>query len=606
MAVGRGAALLVTVGLFLAVAPAIEAAVRSAYVAASFAMQGTLRVESDEADSIVASCIGGRVQINGAPPDTGPLECFRANRIEIVGGPGDNRIDLSAIAPAQSFVIVRGVAAYATIEGRAGNDVIVGPSSGLVRLVGGAGSDWLQGQSDSIDTYIFGPAAASERDTIVEPATSDCDPSYGETNQPGRSNWTVPWDAVDFSDLTVDDRLIFDERAPNGVLASHRNRFVLSARPRPGTSVTIEAVRAGPADDRLTASCMAVGGEGNDVVAAAGADGALLIGGIGDDKLTGGRGPDRLYGASGVDDIDGGAGADVLVGARGNDLLTGGRDGDVYLFGAVDSSQEDVVREASGSGNDVLSFDFEADAPVVADLSTRSPVVARARGFQLRAEPGTARFIEGLIGTKGNDHLTGNDGSNHFWSGGGTDLVAGRRGNDVYHVDWTASMPFAVYDWGEVWVGPFNEVAPAGRSIRTVRKTPRSRLRIQESARSGLDTVNVAERWFSHVSGRYRLEGQIKSGVRADLSAPVWIVNAGRVGALTAKRGGSRHLEGLRGTAFPDKLIGNAAANILEGRQDHDRLLAGSGKDLCVTALTSRDRDVLSGCERTRRADPDR
>jgi hypothetical protein len=569
-------------------------------------MQGTLLVESDAADSIVVSCLGGRVDVNGAPPDTGPLECSRANRIEVVGGPGDNRIDLSAIAPAQSFGTFRGVAAYASIDGRAGNDVIVGASGGLVRLVGGAGSDWLRGQADAIDTYLFGPAAAPERDTIVEPATSDCDPSYDETNQPGRSSWTVPWDAIDFGLLAADDPLIYDERAPDGVLASHRNRIVLGARQRPGPLVTIEAVRAGPGDDRLTSYCWAIGGAGNDLVAATGSDGALLLGGFGDDRLTGGPGPDRLFGAGGVDEIDGGGGADSLVGSGGDDHLRGGPDGDVYLFGAFDGSQADVVGEGSGSGVDVLSFDFGADAPVRADLSTRSPIVARARGFQLRAGPGTARFFEGLVGTKANDQLTGHVGSNHFWSGGGTDLVAGLRGNDVYHVDWTASMPYGVYAWGEVWHGPFDEVAPAGRSVWTIRRTPRSRLRILEFARGGFDTVNIAERWLSHMSGGYRLEGQIRSGVRASLSAPLWIVDAGRVGAMSAKPRGSRHLEGLRGTPLPDELVGNASSNVLEGRQDHDRVLAGSGKDLCLTALRARDRDFLRGCERTRRADPDR
>jgi Ca2+-binding RTX toxin-like protein len=577
--------------------------VRSAYEARPNEPQGTLRVESDAADTIVVSCIAGHVEVNGAPPDTGPLECSRANRIDAFGGPGDNRIDLRAIAPAQLFGTFRGIAAFATIDGRSGDDVIVGPIGGLVKLTGGAGSDWLQGQADAIDTYLFGPADAPERDTIVEPASSDCDPSYIETNQPGLSYWTVPWDAIDFGALAADDPLIYDERAPDGVLASHRNRIVLSARPRPGPLVTIEAVRAGPGDDRLTSYCWAIGGAGNDSVGAAGSDGALLLGGLGDDRLTGGPGPDRLAGAAGVDDIDGGPGADSLTGAGGNDRLRGGQDGDMYLFGASDGSQADVVGEASGPGVDVLSFDFGGGAPVVADLSTRSPQVARARGFQLRAEPGTTRFFEGLIGTKGNDRLTGHDGSNHFWSGGGTDLVAGGRGNDVYHVDWTASMPYAAYDWGEVWDGPFDEAAPAGRSVWTIRDTRRSVLRILEPPRGGFDTVDVAERWVSSSGGGSRLEGQVTSGLRIDLTAPLWMVKARRVGALSAQRGGSRRLEGIRGTLYGDRLIGNAASNVLEGRQGRDRVFGKSGKDVCLTA---KDGDYIRGCERTRRADPDR
>ena len=124
-----------------------RAAVRSSFSLPSPAppsAQGTLRVESDADDSILIVCVGGRVLINGAPPDTGPLECSRATRIDVHGGPGDNRIDLGGIAPAQANGVLKGVAAHASLTGGAGDDVVIGPSGGLVTLDGGPGSDQLR------------------------------------------------------------------------------------------------------------------------------------------------------------------------------------------------------------------------------------------------------------------------------------------------------------------------------------------------------------------------------------------------------------------------------------------------------------------------------
>jgi hypothetical protein len=138
----RVAVSMLAAGLFLGSAPPAVAAVTSVFTPGSSGPQGTLRVESDAADSIVVGCIGGVVEVNGAPPDTGSLDCSRVSRIDVMGGPGDNRIDLGGFAPAQALGVFRGVAAFALVDGRAGDHSIIGPSAGLTRLVGGPGSDW--------------------------------------------------------------------------------------------------------------------------------------------------------------------------------------------------------------------------------------------------------------------------------------------------------------------------------------------------------------------------------------------------------------------------------------------------------------------------------
>ena len=572
--------------LFLVGSPPAEAAVRSWFTAEPNNRQGTLRVEGDDAaDSIVVGCVGGQVVVNAAPPDSGALECGRVKRIEAVGGAGSDQIDLGSIAPAQADGIFRGVAASALVDGGAGDDVIVGPSGGLVRIVGGPGSDWMSGRA--LDTYVFAPADLPEHDTIVEPVNPKCEPSYYDSNQPGRSYWTVPWDAADFRTLAPGDPISVDENAPGGVFALHRNRTVSLARSGQGRA--IEAIAGGPGSDRIAAACMAVGGAGDDVLVGTAADGDLLLGGEGSDELSGGDGIDALHGGPGVDTIDGGKGQDALVGGPGDDLLRGGPGGDTYVFGAADGGQADRVDEAPGAGVDVLSLDLRRDAPIRADLSTRSGVVARAPGLEVRVKPGTARYVEGVIGGDGNDRLTGNGARNHFWSGGGTDLLSGGRGDDVYHVEWTSSMPYGAYAWNEYWSGPF-ERSEAGR-FTGIGEESRSMVRIDERAGGGFDTVDLAE-------GR-GLEGQL-AGARIDLSGEVWIVRTPKVRALVSPRGGTRHLEGVRGTSYADVLIGNRANNLLDGGRGRDRILGGRGRDTCV--LGRDERDAHRSCERLRRA----
>ena len=548
-----------------------HAAVRSSFSAPPTMLpsgHGTLRVESDAADPILLACIGDRVLVNGAHPDTGPLPCSLANRIEVRGGPGDNRIDLGGFAPAQ-LPELKGVSAYASIDAGPGDDVVIGPTGGLVTLVGGPGSDHLSG--GAFDTYVFGAADSPERDTIVEPATDRCDPTYSQTDRLGVSYWTVPWDALDFRSLGADDPVTVEQPAREGVLAVHRNRTVTVTGTDFGTR--FEAIAGGAGADRIGRACMVRGEDGDDVLSG-GPDGDLLIGGLGDDRLVGGDGPDELDGNVGADAIDGGQGADALAGGPGDDVLHGGQGGDTYRFEAREGVQSDRVGEAAGSGVDVLSFDVAV--PVQADLTAGR--LARAGGSTVRAENGTARFFEGVIGGTGDDRMSGNAAANHFWSGGGNDLAEGKGGNDVYHADWSGSMPDAAYDWAGDWFGPFDRGVQSGRSYFTVLETRRSVLRLLERARDGFDTVDLSSRW----------EGQLR-GIRADLSRPLRIAEHPRVAVRSARRFGPRHLEGLRGTEGPDVLVGNAAANRLDGNV---------GRDTCVA---QRKLDRVRNCERVRR-----
>ena len=584
-----------TVFLFaVAFTAALPAAARAAVSTTYDPASRTLRVESDGADEIVVGCAGGQTTVNGLPAAAGPLSCADVVRLVVRGGPGANRIDLSSAMLGTTGS--RGITSSASVSAGGGDDDVIGPRGSVVtRLAGGAGSDRLEGRA--FDTYVFGTASAPEVDTIVEPGSAKCEPSFVDTDVPNRSWWTVPWDALDFSALGPTDVLRVQLAAPGGIVADHRARTV---RLESTGLQPLDAVAGGAGDDTIAGACLTDGRAGDDRLTGS-PSGDGLLGGLGDDALAGGDGRDVLDGGAGSDVLNGDAGADELVGGSGDDELAGGSGHDVYLFGSFDGRQTDRVAEQAAAGVDVLSLQY--DDPVRVDLGTPHAVVATARDARILTPPGESRHFEGIIGGAGDDILLGHGGGNHFWGGGGSDRAVGLGGNDVYHVDWSGSLPAAAYSSSEFWSGPIQRGASWGRSVFDAATRPRSRLKIVEGRNGGRDTLDVAEGWLASEGFWQRLEGQITSGARVDLSGGGPLVSAGKVAAVAGTRGTAANLENVRGTTGDDRIVGNAAANVIEGRQGRDRISGGAGRDTC---LVHRSEDVLRGCERIRARNPDR
>lgn len=185
------------------------------------------------------------------------------------------------------------------------------------------------------------------------------------------------------------------------------------------------------------------GGAGADVIFG-GADIDVLSGGDGDDHLSGGDGNDRLNGGAGNDTLTGDAGNDLLLGAGGDDQIFGGAGADTLqsnagadsLFGGADDDLILIDRDADlvdgGSGIDTLrvasNFVFGTTG-VLVDLSG---------GFDLVGQPDvysriTANItgVERVIGTTGNDFLTGDAVANVLSGGQGDDFLVGGVGVDT-------------------------------------------------------------------------------------------------------------------------------------------------------------------------------
>lgn len=208
-----------------------------------------------------------------------------------------------------------------------------------------------------------------------------------------------------------------------------------------------------------------IGGSGND----------FISGGIGIDKLSGGTGDDRIFGdqdtdpfthgSDGNDYVDGGSGGDILYGDNGDDVLVGGADQD-QMFGG---NGDDIIRPGDTTGaltigtDEVLGGDGVTDegnkpGTLGFDLIDFSDNAVRPGGvtFNLADQQNPAVNVngipkqiaafqtEGLIGSAGNDRLTGDSagdagladatldkGENWLIGGSGNDILMGAGGDDV-------------------------------------------------------------------------------------------------------------------------------------------------------------------------------
>ncbi|EEW24336.1 calcium-binding protein [Rhodobacter ferrooxidans] len=155
--------------------------------------------------------------------------------------------------------------------------------------------------------------------------------------------------------------------------------------------------------------------------------GTVLVSGTGDfDTFTGmeylqsGSGNDNLTGNQYANRLTGGSGNDTLFGSEGNDTLFGGLGND-YLIGG---SGTDIVH--GGGGIDILAFnngEIGAVNLVIDDTGT---------GFATTQGTGSCTFdgITQIVGSFGNDTISGNILGTAIWGDNGNDRLLGRGGND--------------------------------------------------------------------------------------------------------------------------------------------------------------------------------
>jgi len=329
---------------------------------------------------------------------------------------------------------------------------------------------------------------------------------------------------------------------------------------------------------------------------------ALAYGDGGNDTVFGASGADHLEGGAGNDSLNGAGGRDTLAGGAGQDTLTGSADSDAFVFDvAPGSANADIVTDFIG-GQDQIRLDasvmtalgasgtfsaadgrfyaasgatagHDADDRVVYDTSTGnlyydadgsgsggaqlianllgSPAVAATDIAVFNGSAAESQVINGtnnsdtLVGGSGNDSIYGFAGYDHIYTGGGNDFVDGGADGDV------------------VYSGDGNDTLLGSAGYDTF-------YLLSSASTYGHDVIDGGTELDYLYFGT-----QASSGVAVDLAAGTL---AG--GSSNAADGASiANVESVYGTAFADRMTGDAGNNTLGGNAGDDTLAGAAGDD---------------------------
>jgi Ca2+-binding RTX toxin-like protein len=300
------------------------------------------------------------------------------------------------------------------IAGTSASETLTGTSR-ADRLSGGAGSDILTGGAGD-DTYTF--EVGSGIDVIA-----DGDAAAG-TNDTLELGWSVaPWEVTFFRSASDAIVVVGTEQV------TLKDYFA-------GGADAVEHIRFADGTILSQAEVTSLLQQGTDQ----------------DDVIVGDGASNTLYGRGGNDTISALDGDDVLAGGTGSDMLDGGPGNDSFLFNLGDGA--DVITD--GSGADVLRFgagitaadvtildsgsDLKLQVGAAGDLVTLKNYLAPSPNAALIE---TIEFADGstwqlsdvlsrrLVGTAGDDVLTGFERDDAIDAGAGNDTVYARGGADV-------------------------------------------------------------------------------------------------------------------------------------------------------------------------------
>ena len=292
------------------------------------------------------------------------------------------------------------------------------------------------------------------------------------------------------------------------------------------------------------------------------------------DILRGNDGDDILNGDGGNDILRGGAGNDTLDGGSGHDVMYGGIGNDVYF---VDDARDLAIEESSSTGLDtVYSSVTYALGPNIENLVLQGAGNINATGNSLA------------------NKLTGNVGNNIIDGAAGADLMKGGAGDDTYYVDNAGDQ--VVEGSGQGYDKVFSSVSfSLGNSYA------------EELTLTGTASINAtgngqANRLTGN-SGNNVLNGgagpDVMQGGLGDDS--YYVHDAGDVVIEAAGEGYDKVfsqvnysladgfaeeliLQGTNainatGNDLNNRLLGNVAANVLNGRGGADTMAGGAGDD---------------------------
>lgn len=380
-----------------------------------------------------------------------------------------------------------------------------------LQFVGGTGNDIFTGQGGA----GTGTATTTPIDIIGGPGNDTLTGGNGnDTIDPGKGNDTVSGAGGDDSMLASGGNDSYDggTGTTNTFDAGGETAAVkvdLGAGTATGASI---------GSDTLTNI--------NKVRGTAFAD--VLNGGPGDDDLVGFLGNDVINGGAGNDILNGGGGADTLNGGAGNDTVNGFGGNDTIIA----STGNDTI-DGGSVKTETNTIDFSKLA-----ITTPGPGVTVDLVAGTDSKPGgggsdTLNDITNVIGTAGDDTITGSNHQSTLIGGAGNDTITGGSGKDT--------------------IDP-------GTGTNTV------------DGGKGIDTISFASATGGvHVS----LRNNVATGPSID-------------DTLT-------HIENIRGSKFADVLIGDAKANVITPGAGNDTVNGEAGNDTIVASSTADGADNING-----------
>ena len=468
---------------------------------------------------------------------------------------GDRFLSIEGAAGGSGNDELRGDAQANLFDGAAGNDRLAG-RAGADTLTGGAGDDTLEGGTgadrldggDGTDWAVFAAATAGVRVDLL---------------QPGLNTGAALGDSY----------------------------------------INIEAVQGSGFADNLAGDEVANrldGGSGADF--AAGRGGAdTLFGGVGSDTLYGGTGSDSLLGDADADRLFGGADADILMGGAGNDTLDGGAGADTFAGGlgldwvsysaAISAITLDLALSGANRGD--AGGDIFAEVEAFAGSGFGDVMAGNASANKL--DGGAADDL--LDGRAGNDTLLGGTGSDTLIGGAGSDSLSGGDGFDfasyataangvqVHLAPKAAKTGDALGDQFlsvEALIGSVFGDDLAGDAFANALDGGAGNDILTGGAGSDSLFGGAGDDTLDGGAGADRLDGgdgldwvsygKASVGQTVDLESPSRNLSAALGDVLI-------NIEGLRGSAFGDRISGDAAANLLEGGAGNDSLSGRAGAD---------------------------
>jgi len=319
----------------------------------------------------------------------------------------------------------------------------------------------------------------------------------------------------------------------------------------------------------------------NRIYAGAGSDNVVAHGG--NDVLLGEQGNDRMNGGAGADVISGGSGDDTIVGGAGADLLVGDTGADHFVFSGA--AEGDRITDFT-TGVDKLVFDTGQITFSGSSVYQNGQLVVTVQGTVAAGDiviemappppppppppapppPPPANLHR--VGTARADTLIGGDGNDTLDGGAGRDSLVGGMGDDTYIV----TSGDRLSDTGGIDHVVSNGSWTLGAGLEHLTLVGTANMTGVGNALDNRIVGNAGNNTLVGGGGNDTFDG----GAGSDTVDYGPGATHGALIDLTVLA----NIEHARGTAFDDRIVGNAANNTLFGGNGNDIFVASAGRDM--------------------------